>query len=435
MGDPRSFPSDQEAYQQFLADGAWCRSRTRRSTCRTRCPTPATDDDAGARRSTASTKRSGTCRSRPAPTRRRPRPRRAARARRGSYLAQGDAGFYTQVVKLPPDSRRRCTATTTPRCSWCSRAAANSTASRWRASTSRWSTPNHAVRVHRRARRALVPRRAPGRRFVRGGRRRDRLRPHRPRRAASSTAPGSRAGGSTSVCVDGTIAALARLDDDDGARGDRRRRHDRRARHRRRAHALRPADHVRPLRDRLVLPRRHHRGRRQLRLLGRAVQARGPRRSSPGIFARVENMDPIALSAITWDEFETFPEFLAAQRRQARRQLRVLRRALEPPALGDGRRRAPSAPPPPPRSTQMRAHRRRGDGRRRRRRVVVGRAHAPRPRRPAGAVARRATARRCWRWPRRPGAPGAGSIAYLPAERDRRTRRDRRGLPDPPRHR
>jgi N-acyl-D-amino-acid deacylase len=33
-----------------------------------------------------------------------------------------------------------------------------------------------------------------------------------------------------------------------------------------------------------------------------------------GIFARVENMDPIALSAITWDEFETFPEFLATRR-------------------------------------------------------------------------------------------------------------------------
>ena len=61
--------------------------------------------------------------------------------------------------------------------------------------------------------------------------------------------------------------------------------------------------------------------------------------------------------------------------------------------------------------------------RRRGRRVVVGRAHAPRPRRPAGAVARRRAATRCWRWPRRPGEAGAGSIAYLPAERDRRPRR------------
>ncbi|HEV2308931.1 MAG TPA: amidohydrolase family protein, partial [Acidimicrobiia bacterium] len=32
-----------------------------------------------------------------------------------------------------------------------------------------------------------------------------------------------------------------------------------------------------------------------------------------GIFARVENMDPVALGAITWDEFETFPEFLASR--------------------------------------------------------------------------------------------------------------------------
>jgi N-acyl-D-amino-acid deacylase len=29
-----------------------------------------------------------------------------------------------------------------------------------------------------------------------------------------------------------------------------------------------------------------------------------------GIFARVENMDPIALSAVEWDTFETFGEFL-----------------------------------------------------------------------------------------------------------------------------
>jgi N-acyl-D-aspartate/D-glutamate deacylase len=32
-----------------------------------------------------------------------------------------------------------------------------------------------------------------------------------------------------------------------------------------------------------------------------------------GIFARVENMDPVALSAITWDQFESFPEFLASR--------------------------------------------------------------------------------------------------------------------------
>jgi N-acyl-D-amino-acid deacylase len=32
-----------------------------------------------------------------------------------------------------------------------------------------------------------------------------------------------------------------------------------------------------------------------------------------GIFAQVENMDPIALSAITWDDFTTFPEFMASR--------------------------------------------------------------------------------------------------------------------------
>lgn len=33
-----------------------------------------------------------------------------------------------------------------------------------------------------------------------------------------------------------------------------------------------------------------------------------------GIFAKVEQMDPIAMEAITWDEFETFPEFLESRR-------------------------------------------------------------------------------------------------------------------------
>ena len=32
-----------------------------------------------------------------------------------------------------------------------------------------------------------------------------------------------------------------------------------------------------------------------------------------GIFARVENMDPIAMSAITWNQFETFAEFVASR--------------------------------------------------------------------------------------------------------------------------
>ena len=56
-------------------------------------------------------------------------------------------------------------------------------------------------------------------------------------------------------------------------RDDRRRRAGRHARHRRRAHALRSAAHLRAVRHVVVLPRRHVGGRRQLRLLDRAVQA------------------------------------------------------------------------------------------------------------------------------------------------------------------
>jgi N-acyl-D-amino-acid deacylase len=40
----------------------------------------------------------------------------------------------------------------------------------------------------------------------------------------------------------------------------------------------------------------------------------GDRDFLAGIFARVENMDPVAMSAITWDEFETFGEFLESRR-------------------------------------------------------------------------------------------------------------------------
>jgi N-acyl-D-amino-acid deacylase len=39
----------------------------------------------------------------------------------------------------------------------------------------------------------------------------------------------------------------------------------------------------------------------------------GDRGFLEGIFARVENMDPIAMSAITWDQFETFDEFLSSR--------------------------------------------------------------------------------------------------------------------------
>ena len=74
---------------------------------------------------------------------------------------------------------------------------------------------------------------------------------------------------------------------------------------------------------------------------------------------------------------------------------------------------------------------RRGDGGRR------GRACRRRPRRRTSTSTtgrcRRGSAdgRAAARWPRRPGAAGAGSIAYLPGERGRRPRPRRRGLPDP----
>ena len=103
------------------------------------------------------------------------------------------------------------------------------------------------------------------------------VRPHRPRRLRRRRHRPAAPAASTSASATARSRRSAHLDDDDRGRGDRRRRHDRRARHRRRAHALRPADHVRPVRDDVVLPRRHHRRRGQLRLLGRAVQARRPR--------------------------------------------------------------------------------------------------------------------------------------------------------------
>ena len=234
-----------------------------------------------------------------------------------------------------PASRRRRTATTTPRCSWCSRASCTFDGQ-----------PMSPSRLHRRggdkpygftagptACSLLVVRTA-GPRSRSRRRSRDRLRPHRPRRHAWSTAPGCRAGASTSACATAgsprsrTSTTPRRAEEIDADR------HDRRARHRRRAHALRPADHVRSVRDDVVLPRRHHRRRRQLRLLGRARASPPTATFLSGIFARVENMDPIALSAITWDEFETFPEFLAQPRGPARRQLRAATSATPTCAAG-----------------------------------------------------------------------------------------------------
>src|SRR4051794_41779128 len=40
----------------------------------------------------------------------------------------------------------------------------------------------------------------------------------------------------------------------------------------------------------------------------------GDREFLSGIFAKGENMDPIALSAITWDEFEAFRDYMDSRR-------------------------------------------------------------------------------------------------------------------------
>ena len=87
-------------------------------------------------RASASTgpRASGTCRSRRAPTRRRP-PRREGRARRGGSSPRATRASTPRSCGCPRTSRRRCTATTTRRCSWSSKATAPSTASPWAAST------------------------------------------------------------------------------------------------------------------------------------------------------------------------------------------------------------------------------------------------------------------------------------------------------------
>ena len=133
-----------------------------------------------------------------------------------------------------------------------------------------------------------------------------------------------------------------------------------------------------------------------------------------GIFARVENMDPIALSAITWDEFETFPEFLAAREGKLGVNFGCyvghsnLRRWVMGADASDARR------------DRRRDRRDARDGRARRwPRARPGCRRRPRPPTSTSTTGRcrRAspTARSCSRWPRRPGRAGAGSIAFLPA--------------------
>lgn len=51
------------------------------------------------------------------------------------FLAQGDSGFFVQVVDIPRTSTHRPTATITPRSSWCSRDRPSSTVRRWARTT------------------------------------------------------------------------------------------------------------------------------------------------------------------------------------------------------------------------------------------------------------------------------------------------------------
>ena len=150
-----------------------------------------------------------------------------------------------------------------------------------------------------------------------------------------------------------------------------------------------------------------------------------------GIFARVENMDPVALSAIGWDDCVTFPQFLETRRGRLGVNFAcyVGHSNLRRWVMGaDASERTA-------RDDEVDDHAgdaRRGHGGRRGRAVVVGRPHPPRSRRPPGAVApgqpRRA------RGARRRGRPQRRGLDRVPArERDRRHRRRRRGLPHPAR--
>ena len=233
-------------------------------------------DDAA---STASRTPSGTCRPRPAPTRRRPRPPDALGAAR-RFLAQGDGGFYTQVVRMPPGfeapvhshDHSEVFMVLEGSCTFDGEPMARFDLDGRRGRTSPTASPPVPTACRSSSCARARPRYSPTQERVVST-----TTTSSSAAATSSTAPGCRAGASTSACATAASPRSARLDGDDATEEIDADGSHRRARHRRRAHALRPADHVRSVRDDVVLPRRHHRRRRQLRVLGRAVQARGPR--------------------------------------------------------------------------------------------------------------------------------------------------------------
>ena len=134
------------------------------------------------------------------------------------------------------------------------------------------------------------------------------------------------------------------------------------ARLHRHPHALRRAGVLGPGAAAVVVPRRHHRGGRQLRLRDRADAARAPRPRSCARSRTSRTWIPATLVAgIAWD-FETFPEYLDSVRpARHRAQLHRVRRALRAAALRDGRRRLRARGHRPTRSSRCATLVREGD--------------------------------------------------------------------------
>ena len=160
MGDPRSFPADLEGYERFLAERDV-----------QQLPNPPIDmpdwlEDTRsdrrrrhASRSTASTRSSGTSRSAPAPI---PTAARGGGAQgvARKLLAQGDAGFYAQVVRFPPDFEAPVHSHDHAEIFMVLEGSCDFDGAADGAPRHDGRRRQRAVRVHRRARRPVVPRRA-----------------------------------------------------------------------------------------------------------------------------------------------------------------------------------------------------------------------------------------------------------------------------------